>query len=115
MKCQKCSTKLRKVLVNVEEAERKILSFQCPKCDYFKFDDRSAKEVIKELQVKEAALRIKQKITKLSQDRLGIYLNKHIVESLNLKAGEEIYLSVPDYSHIILKVPKNDYKKTMKY
>ena len=49
-------------------------------------------------------LKIKQKIVKLSQDRLGMYFNNHIVRSLNLKKGEEIYASVPDKKHIILEL-----------
>jgi hypothetical protein len=58
--------------------------------------------VINEL--RETPLKIKQKIVKLSQDRLGIYFNKNIVRSLNLKKGEEIYLSVPDKKHIVIEV-----------
>ncbi|MFC1691276.1 hypothetical protein ACFL0W_03780 [Nanoarchaeota archaeon] len=102
MNCPKCKSKLRKVKVGVFGAKNKALSYQCPKCDYFEFEPKSSKKVLSEL--RETPLRIKQKVIKLSQDRLGIYLNKHIVESLNIKKGEDIYLSVPDKKHIILEL-----------
>jgi len=104
MKCPKCGSVLEKVNVEVEDAESKVLSYQCPKCDYFSFDKKSAKKVIDEIKAKESALRISQKIIKLSKDRLGMYFNKNIVESLNLEAGKEIYVYVPDKEHIILKL-----------
>lgn len=44
---------------------------------------------------------MKQKIVKLSQDRLGIYLNAHVVRGLKLRKGRDIYVSVPDEKHII--------------
>jgi hypothetical protein len=49
-------------------------------------------------------LNIKQKIVKLSQDRLGIYFNKNVVRSLHLKKGEDIFVSVPDKKHIVLEI-----------
>ena len=36
-----------------------------------------------------------------------MYFNKHIVESLGLKAGEEIQVSVPDKGHVVLKLNKH--------
>ena len=83
-------------------ARNKALSYQCPKCDYFEFDSESSSKVLEEL--KETPLKIKQKIIKLSQDRLGIYFNNNVVRSLGLKKGEEIYLSVPDKKHIVLEI-----------
>ena len=106
MKCPKCSAKLKEVPVKIAGARNKALSYQCTKCDYFSFDAKSSKKVLEEL--RETPLKIKQKIVKLSQDRLGIYFNKNIVESLNLQKGEEIYVSVPDRKHIILEVEKHD-------
>ncbi len=106
MQCPKCSSNLRKVKVNVEGAEQKAISYQCTKCDYFEFEEKSAAKVVKELKLKETPLKIRQKIIKLSQGRLGMYLNKNVIESLKLKAGEEVYLSVPDKEHIILKINK---------
>ena len=35
-----------------------------------------------------------------------MYFNKNVVESLELKAGEDIYVSVPDKDHIVLKINK---------
>ncbi len=107
MRCPKCNSNLSKVEVNVEGAEQKAISYQCTKCDYFEFEEKSAAKVVKELKSKETPLKIRQKIIKLSQDRLGMYFNKNIVESLNLKAGEEIFVSVPDKEHIMLKVNKH--------
>jgi len=107
MRCPKCNSSLRKVEVNVEGAERKALSYQCTKCDYFEFEGKSATEVVKELKLRETPLKIKQKITRLSKGRLGMYFNKNVVESLELKAGEEVQISVPDKDHIILKINKS--------
>ncbi|MBI2660349.1 hypothetical protein HYX07_04265 [Candidatus Woesearchaeota archaeon] len=106
MRCPKCNSNLREVGVDIEGAEQKAISHQCAKCGYFEFEEKSAAKVVKELKAKETPLKIKQKIIKLSQDRLGMYFNKNIVESLDLKAGENIYLSVPDKDHIILKINK---------
>ncbi len=33
-----------------------------------------------------------------------MYFNKHVIESLNLKSEEDIYIMVPDKNHIILSV-----------
>src|SRR3989344_6518080 len=101
MKCPECSSTLKKVEVSVAGAENKALSYQCDKCDYFEFEPISSQKVISEL--RETPLKIKQKIVKLSQDRLGIYLNNNLVRSLNLKKGEEVYVSVPDKKHIVLE------------
>ncbi|MBR9701297.1 zf-TFIIB domain-containing protein [Candidatus Pacearchaeota archaeon] len=102
MKCPKCESNLKKVEVGVYGAKQKAISYQCPKCDYFEFESKSSKKVVEEL--RETPLKIKQKIVKLSQDRLGMYFNNHIVRSLNLKKGENIYASVPDKNHIILEI-----------
>ena len=107
MRCPSCNANIRKVEVSVEGAEQKAISYQCTKCDYIEFEEKSAAKVVKELKAKETPLKIKQKIIKLSQDRLGMYFNKNIVESLELKAGEEIQVSVPDKDHIILRISKD--------
>ena len=106
MKCPRCSSNLKKAEVRIEGAGQKAISYQCQKCDYFEFEEKSAAKVIQELKSKETPLRIKQKIIKLSQGRLGMYFNKNVAESLELKAGEEVYISVPDKEHIILKINK---------
>ncbi|MBI3034012.1 zf-TFIIB domain-containing protein [Candidatus Woesearchaeota archaeon] len=102
MKCPNCNSELRKVEVNVHGAESKAISYQCTKCDYFEFEQKSSQKVIEEL--RETPLKIKQKIVKLSQDRLGIYFNSNIVRSLEIKKGEEIYVSVPDKRHILIEL-----------
>jgi len=101
MKCPKCNSTLRKVEVKVEGAKSKAVSYQCPKCDYFEFEPMSSRKVVEEL--RETPLKIKQKVVKLSQDRLGIYFNNHVVRSLDIKKGEDIYVSVPDKKHIVLE------------
>ncbi len=104
MKCPRCRSVLKRRGVEIEGATNKALSYQCPKCDYVEFEKESAIKVIEELKQKETPLQIRQKIIKLSQNRLGIYLNQNIVRSLNIKAGEEIFISVPDKKHIILNL-----------
>jgi len=104
MICPKCSSKLKKVSVEVEDAKSKAVGYQCPNCDYLTFEPKSAIEVIREIKEKESPLKIKQKIIKLSKDRLGVYLNQDISRSLNLKGGEEIYISIPDKKRIVLKI-----------
>ena len=102
MMCPKCNSALRKVKVMVHGAKSKAVSYQCPNCDYFEFEQDSSKKVLAEL--RESPLKIKQAIIKLSQDRLGIYFNSHIVRSLQLKKGESVYVSVPDEKHILLEL-----------
>lgn len=104
MKCPRDNTTLKKVLVQVHGAQQKGVSYQCPKCDYFEFEPSSSARVLEEL--RDAPLKIRQSIVKLSQNRLGIYFNKHITESLNLRKGESIYVSVPDKRHIVLEIKK---------
>ena len=102
MRCQKCNSELRKVEVKVQGAKSKAISYQCPDCDYFEFEPISSQKVVQEL--RETPLKIRQKVVKLSQERLGIYFNSHVVRSLNLKKGEELYISVPDKKHIVLEL-----------
>jgi hypothetical protein len=102
MKCPKCNSALRKVAVSVHGAKNKAISFQCTKCDYFEFEPASSKKVVEEL--RETPLKIKQKVVKLSQDRLGIYFNNNVVRSLGIKKGEDIYISVPDKKRIVLEL-----------
>jgi len=91
-------------MVKVEGAKNKVLSHQCTNknCYYFDFDQRSSKKVIEEL--RENPLKIKQKIVKLSGNRLGMYFNKHITESLDMQKGKEIKVSVPDKKHILIEL-----------
>ncbi|HLC90142.1 MAG TPA: hypothetical protein VJI15_00060 [Candidatus Nanoarchaeia archaeon] len=102
MQCPKCNHSLKKVSVSVEGAENKVTSLQCSHCDHFEFEPVSSRKVLQELQ--EAPLKIKQKVVKLSQDRLGIYFNNNVVRSLNLRSGEDVFVSVPDKKHIIVEL-----------
>lgn len=49
MKCPKCDSNLKKVEVKVHAAKNKVISYQCPKCDYFEFESISSQKVIEEL------------------------------------------------------------------
>ena len=61
--------------------------------------------VVGELKIKEESpLKIRQKIIKLSRDRVGLYFNQDVIRSINLKAGKEVYVSVPDKKHIVIKL-----------
>lgn len=102
--CPKCNHSMKKVKVEVEDAKNKVDSYQCSSCGHFEFDKKSSKKVIEELREKETPLKIKQRIIKLSKGRLGIYLNSDIARSLDLEAGEEIYVSVPDKKRIVLNL-----------
>lgn len=101
MNCPKCNKELKKAAVEVEGSAKKAVSYQCSSCDYFTFDKKSSKEVLQEL--RETPLKIRQRVIKLSGQRLGMYLNSDVVRSLNIKKGEEVYVSVPDSRHIIIE------------
>ncbi len=102
MECPNCKTEMQKVMVKVGGAREEVVSFQCRKCKQIDFEPESARRVVQELKMKETPLKIKQKIIKLSKDRLGTYFNSNVVRSLGLKPGEEVYVSVPDKKHIII-------------
>ena len=102
MKCPKCNSITRHLMVSVEGATNKASCYQCKKCEYFEFEKNSTEKILGEL--REQPLKIKQKIVKLSDNRLGMYFNKHVINSLNLKSGEEIYIMVPDKHHILLYI-----------
>lgn len=104
MICPNCKSNLKKVRVDIEDAKTKAISYQCPNCDYFSFEPKSSIQVLREIKEKESPLKIKQKIIKLSKDRLGIYFNHDIIRSLNLKSGEDIFITVPDKKRIVLKL-----------
>jgi len=104
MKCPKCDTQMKEVKVKIQDATSPVTSYQCGKCGYFDFEDKSMSKAIEEIKAKESTLMIKQKIIKLSHNRLGMYINRDVARSLNLKGGEEVYVSVPDKSHIVVNV-----------
>lgn len=102
MNCPKCYAELKEIEVKVYGAKNKALSYQCTACDYFEFDPKSSKQVVEELI--QTPLKIKQKVVKLSGERLGIYFNNNVVRSLNIQKGCNIYVSVPDEKHIVLEL-----------
>ncbi len=104
MKCPYCKSLLKKVKVSIEGTSQDVISFQCQKCDFVEFERETAHRAILDLKVQEMPLKIKQRIIKLSKDRLGTYFNSNIIRSLNLKSGEDIYVSVPDKKHIIISL-----------
>jgi len=104
MECPKCNSKMKKVKVKIQDADSPVTSYQCAECGYFDFENKSINKAIDEIKAKEAPLTIKQKVIKLSHDRLGMYFNRDIARSLNLRAGEDVYVSVPDKNHMVIKV-----------
>jgi len=102
--CPQCDAGMKQVKVKIQDADNPVVSYQCPKCDYFEFDDISMKKAIAEIKAKEEILQIRQKIIKLSQDRLGMYINRDVARSLNLKGGEEVFVSVPDKNHLVVSI-----------
>ena len=104
MKCPKCNTQMKEVKVKIQDADSPVTSYQCIKCGYFDFEEKSINKAINEIKAKEPTLKIKQKIIKLSHDRLGMYINRDVARSLNLKGGEEVYVSVPDKKRLVVNV-----------
>lgn len=104
MRCPHCKGKMKEVKVKIQDADSPVTSYQCANCDYFDFEEKSMNRAISEIKAKEAPLRIKQKIIKLSHNRLGMYINRDVARSLNLKGGEEVYVSVPDKKHLVVNV-----------
>lgn len=106
MICPQCKARLKEVKVKIQDAKIPATSYQCSKCGYFDFEESSINKAIQEIKLKEAPLAIKQKIIKLSHNRLGMYINKDIARSLSLKPGEEVYVSVPDKKHMVVNVAR---------
>jgi len=102
--CPNCESKLKKIKVEIEDAETKVVSYQCSNCGYFTFEPTTTLKVIEEIKAKEPPLKIKQKIIKLSKNRLGMYFNKDVIESLRLKSGEEILVSIPNKRKVVLDI-----------
>ena len=104
MKCPKCDSKMREVKVKIQDADSPVTSYQCGECGYFDFEEKSIGKAINEIKAKEAPLKIKQKIIKLSKDRLGMYINRDVARSLDLKGGEDVYVSIPDKKHLVVDI-----------
>jgi len=49
-------------------------------------------------------LMLKHKVTKLSQDRIGIYFNQNLVRSLGLESGMEVLVGVKDKKTIVIRI-----------
>ena len=47
--CLKCNSKLRKVEVKIVGAKSKVISYQCPKDNYFEFEKESSSMVLSEI------------------------------------------------------------------
>lgn len=104
MKCPHDHSDLKEVNVKIQDAKSPVISYQCRTCGYFDFEQKSITKAIDEIREKEAHLKIKQKIIKLSHDRLGMYINRDVARSLNLKGGEEVYVSVPEKNRMMVEV-----------
>ena len=104
MKCPKCNSQMKEVSVKIQDADSPVKSYQCGECGYFNFEEKSIEKTISEIKDKETTLKIRQKIIKLSHDRLGMYLNRDVARSLDLKGGEDIYISVPDKKHFVVHI-----------
>lgn len=102
MNCPECNEKMGKISVRIQDVDSPVTSYQCRNCGHFDFEKASITKAITEIKVKETPLKIKQKIIKLSHDRLGMYINKDVARSLNLKGGEDVYVSVPDKKHLVV-------------
>jgi hypothetical protein len=102
-KCPECEKEMRRISVEVEGSDTKSIGYRCDNCNNLEFDKKSGMKVVKELREKEA-LSIQQKLINLSHGRVGTYFNKNIVRSLNLKAGMQISITVPDKKHMIIEI-----------
>ena len=105
--CPECKSNMKEIKVNIQDAESPVTSYQCGKCGYFDFEEKSIQKAIKEIKLKGAPLTIKQKIIKLSHGRLGMYINQDVARCLKLKGGEEVYVSIPDKHHLLVNVGGN--------
>ncbi len=103
-KCPNCKKIMKEVKVNIQDSDSPVISYQCKACGYFDFEEKSINRAIREIRIKESPLTIKQRITVLSKGRLGMYLNRDIARSLNLKGGQEVYVSIPDKKHMVIRL-----------
>ena len=100
--CPKCKLKMEEVMVKVEGATKKVKSYQC-KCGYFKFDQKTGKAVIKEIESKNP-LKIKHRFIKISHNRIGNYWNENVIRATDIKPGTDFFVSVPDKKHILISL-----------
>ncbi len=53
MKCQQCNALLKEIKVKIQDANNPVTSYQCSKCGYFDFKEKSINKVISEIKAKE--------------------------------------------------------------
>lgn len=109
MKCKKCGGRLARFKVDVEDSDLPSEGFECRKCGELLFDEEKSRAVVENLKKKELlrelpVLSIKQKVIKLSKNRLGFYFNKDIARCTNLKGGEPIEVRVLDKKRILVEM-----------
>jgi hypothetical protein len=109
MKCKKCGGGVEKFAVKVEDSDLPSRGFECKKCGELFFDEKKSKAIVAHLKKKELlgdlpALSIRQKIIKLSKNRLGFYFNKDIARCAKLKAGEPIEVRLLDKKRIMVEI-----------
>ena len=109
MKCKKCGGVLKEFNIEVEGSGLHSEGFECTKCGELFFESEKGREIVEDLRQREflkelPALSIKQKVVKLSKDRLGFYFNKDIARCVNLKPGEEIQVRLLDKKRILIEV-----------
>ena len=96
--CPNCHTEAKAAERIIEEAVR----YQCGTCEYSKLEPVESRTATPP--ILSSPLQLKQKITTLAQGRLGLYLSQDVVRSLGLKAGQEVFLSVPDGKKIMIEL-----------
>lgn len=105
MNCPNCKTKLKRIKVEIEDAETKVTNYQCDKCGYFTFKPETT---------------IKQKIMDESKKMLAIELYKEKNFSLGL-ASRVAGLSLSEFIdllkefNITLNLEKEDVKQALRY
>ena len=95
--CPNCHVEAKAAELLIEEAVR----YRCGTCEYSKLEPVASRTATPP---STSPLQLKQKITTISQGRLGLYLNQDLVRSLGLKAGQEVFVSVPDGQHILVRL-----------
>ncbi len=96
--CPNCQIEIKPAERIIEEAVR----YQCGTCEYSKLEPVISRTATPP--ILSSPLQLKQKITTLAQGRLGLYLSQDVVRSLGLKAGQEIYVRVPDGKTVVIKL-----------
>jgi hypothetical protein len=109
MNCKDCGGKLKKVHVKVEGTDVASECTECANCGNLSFDQKAGRAVVGDLRKKEflkefPALSIRQRVVKLSKDRLGFYFSKDVIRCAKIKAGCSVDVRLLDKKHILLEV-----------